>query len=74
MRGRPAPQLVATGMCSGIAPVGVLDYVELASDRCDLPTLDDLFLEADTDRYWLLCHTIRFAARCAYHRVAQMQR
>ena len=47
----------------------VLDYVQLASARCDLPTLDDLFVEADTNRYWLLCYAIRFAARCATQRV-----
>ena len=47
----------------------VLDYVQLASARCDLPTLDDLFIEADTNRYWLLCYAIRFAARCATQRV-----
>ena len=47
----------------------VLDYVRLASARCDLPTLDDMFVEADTNRYWLLCYAIRFAARCAAQRV-----
>lgn len=47
----------------------VLDYVQLASAQCDLPTLDDLFVEADTNRYWLLCYAIRFAARCATQRV-----
>lgn len=52
---------------------GVLEYVEIASDRYDLPALDDLFLEADTDRYWLLCYAIRFAARCAYQRVVQIK-
>ena len=47
----------------------VLEYVELASARCDLPTLDDLFVETDTNRYWLLCYAVRFAARCASQRV-----
>ena len=46
----------------------VLEYVQLASARCDLPTLDDMFVEADTNRYWLLCYAIRFAARCATQR------
>ena len=47
----------------------VLEYVQLASARCDLPTLDDLFVETDTNRYWLLCYAVRFAARCASQRV-----
>ncbi len=46
----------------------VLAYVQLASARCDLPTLDDLFVEADSNRYWLLCYAVRFAARCAAQR------
>lgn len=52
---------------------GVLEYVELASDRYDLPTLDDLFLEANSNRYWLLRYALRFAARCAYMRVARIK-
>ena len=47
----------------------VLEYVQLVSARCDLPTLDDMFVEADSNRYWLLCYAIRFAARCATQRV-----
>ena len=52
----------------------VLEYVQLASARCDLPTLDDLFVETDTNRYWLLCYAIRFAARCAAQRVEGIAR
>ena len=52
----------------------VLEYVQLASARQDLPTLEELFIEPDTNRYWLLCYSIRFAATCATQRVENIAR
>ncbi len=51
----------------------VLEYVELTSDSLNLPTPDEMFIDARAKRHWLLRYAVRFAARCASQCVTQLK-
>ena len=51
----------------------VLEYVELTSESLNLPTPNEVFVDAGAKRHWLLRYAIRFAARCASHCVTHMR-